>query len=252
MSSSPFSSSLKFKLWRRRLSVSAAHMTVRTQMPWYLKGLIILGTLLVGGALSLWTYGLENNIAGLNPAADRELLSNYKDQVEKLRTERDQFSTTVNAAESQINIERSAQKQLVMQVKTLETENARLKEDLAFFESLLPADTGPQGITIRRLKADILAPNQLRYQLLAMQGGKGDRIFAGNVQLIVTVMQAGKSAMITFPDGKPGEADKYKVSFKHYQRIEGVLTLPDGAVAKAVQARVLENGQIRTQMSANL
>ena len=62
----------------------------------------------------------------------------------------------------------------------------------------------------------------------------------------------GKSVMITFPDLKPAELDKFKLSFKHYQRVEGVLTLPEGTVAKTVQARVLENGQIRTQLSVNL
>ena len=49
-------------------------------------------------------------------------------------------------------IERAAHKQLAAQVKALEAENARLKEDLAFFDSLLPAGTGSEGISIRRLE----------------------------------------------------------------------------------------------------
>ncbi|HEY0847363.1 MAG TPA: DUF6776 family protein, partial [Noviherbaspirillum sp.] len=154
--------------------------------------------------------------------------------------------------ESQLNIERSAQSQLATQVKTLVAENARLKEDLAFFESLLPNATGPQGIAIRRLKVDHIAPNQLRYRLLIMQGGKGDRRFTGTLQLAVTTLQDGKSAMMVFPEGVPGEQEKFKLNFMHYQRVEGVLTLPEGVSTKLVQARVLENGQVRAQLSANL
>lgn len=199
----------------------------------------------------MWTYDLGRSFAGFGPVSSGEQLEQLQQKVAQLTIERDRFSTTVNAAESQLNIERSAQKQLASQVKILESENAKLKEDLAFFESLLPADTG-SGISIRRLKADIIAPNQLRYRLLIMQGGKGGRDFVGDLQFAVTVVQADKNAMIVFPQGNSGEANKLKLSFKHYQRVEGILTLPEGAVAKAIQARVLEKGQIRAQQTANL
>jgi len=204
------------------------------------------------GAIAMWTYDSGRFSGGVVPENTRDQLASYKEQLAKLTAERDQFSTTVNAAESQLNIERSAQKQLAAQVKTLESENTRLKEDLAFFESLLPNATGPAGVAIRRLKIDQVAPNQVRYRLLVMQGGKGDRRFVGNLQLMVTVIQEGKSAMMTFPAAVPAEQEKFKLSFMHYQRVEGVLTLPEGASTKLVQARVLENGQVRAQLSANL
>lgn len=200
----------------------------------------------------MWGYDSAHGVSTSNPDNAKAQLVSYKAQVETLTAERDQFSATVNAAESQLNIERSAQKQMATQVKTLEAENTRLKEDLAFFESLLPNATGPQGVTIRRLKIDQIAPNQVRYRLLVMQGGKGDQLFSGNLQLSVAALQDGKNAMINFPDGNPAEQDKFKLSFKHYQRVEGVLTLPEGATTKLVQARVLEKGQIRAQLSANL
>jgi hypothetical protein len=133
----------------------------------------------------------------------------------------------------------------------LELELAKLKEDLAFFESLLPNATS-QGVAIRRLKVDLTSPNQIRYRMLIMQGGKGDREFAGNLQLSVNVVQTGKNAVINFPEGNNGGSEKFKLGFKQYQTIEGVLILPEGAVAKAVQARVLENGQLRAQLSTNL
>lgn len=210
---------------------------------------IVLG---LGGALALWVYDMGRGLTGGHTDDTRQQLAQYKEQLASLTTERDQLSATVNAAESKLNIERSAQKQLAAQVKTLESETTRLKEDLAFFESLLPNATGPQGIAIRRLKIDLVAPNQLRYRLLIMQGGKGDQQFVGNLQLAVTVLRDGKNAMMTFPEGNPAEQEKFKLGFRHYQRVEGVLTLPEGALAKLVQARVLEKGQVRAQVSANL
>lgn len=251
-SSNPFGSSLRMKLWMRRMSISAPRMTIKTQMPWYWRLTLAIVVVVVGGAGALWTYDLGRSLAGINPGVTRKQVAELKDELEKLRAERDQYSTTVNSAESQLNIEKAAQKQLVTQVKTLESENTKLKEDLAFFESLLPADTRSLGVSIRRLKAEIVAPNQLRYRLLIMQGGKGVKDFSGNLQLVVTVIQGGKSAMMIFPDGKMNDGDKFKLAFKHYQRVEGVLTLPDGVIMKAVQARVFQNGQIRTQQATTL
>lgn len=233
------------------MSVSSPHMAVRTRSSWPMRLAMMAVAFALGAAVALW-FGRPVQVIGPNGQDVGQKLSEYQEQVEKLTEERDQFSTTANAAESQINMERAAQKQLAAQVKTLEQENTRLKEDLAFFDSLLPNATGPLGINIRRLKVDLIAPNQLRYRLLIMQGGKGDQVFVGNLQLAVTVLQGGKSAMINFPDSNPSELDKFKLSFKYYQRVEGVLTLPEGATVRLVQARVLEKGQVRAQQSANL
>lgn len=250
--STSFHNSLKFKLWLRRWSISAPRMTIRTQLPWPLKAVFLAIVVGVGGAIAMWGYDLGRSLTGFNPGANREQLASYKEQLERLSSERDQLSTTANGAESQLNIQRSAEKQLAAQVKALEGDNAKLKEDLAFFESLLPVNTNSQGVSIRRLKAEIVAPNQLRYRLLIMQGGKGEHDFVGNLQLTVTVLQGGKSAMMIFPETASTDTEKFKLGFKHYQRIEGVLTLPEGATMKTVQARILERGQIRAQQSANL
>lgn len=176
----------------------------------------------------------------------------YKEQVEALTAERDRLSTLANAAESQLNIEKAAQRQLAAQIKTLESENVRLKEDLAFFESLLPNTSGPPGVLIRGLKVNQIAPNQLRYHLLIMQRGNADQLFSGNLQILVATQQEGRNAMMTFPDRSPAEQQKYVLRFRHYQRIEGVVTLPEGAAVQSVQARVLEKGQLRAQLSANM
>lgn len=247
-----FGNSLRFKLWRRRISVAAPKMTIKTQLPWPLRVIIAAFVLGFGAALAMWAYDLGRSIAGFSVPSQRQVVE-LKQRVDALEAERERHQNTAAAAESQINIERAAQKQLAQQVTTLEKENVRLKEDLAFFESLLPSSTGPEGISIRRLKAELVAPNQLRYRVLVMQGGKGDQIFAGNLQLAVTVVRDGKSAMMIFPDANTGDLEKFKLGFRHYQRLDGVLTMPEGVAMKAVQARVVEkNGQVRTQQSVGL
>ena len=226
-------------------------MTVKSHWPWPLKLLFLVCAIGLGGAVALWTYDLGRQFTGFKrlPGSDA---TQYKEQLDKLLAQRDQYSTTVNSAESQLIIERTAKKQLAAQFKGLEAENAKLKEDLAFFESLLPTDTGKQELSIRRFKIDMIALNQLRYRMLLMQGGRGKNDFAGNLQLAVTTLQAGRTTVILFPGPNSDESEKFRLNFRHYQRVEGVLTLPGGATVKTVQARILEKGQMRTQLSANL
>lgn len=234
------------------MSISAPKMTIKTHLPWPLRAMFFVLVIGLGGALAMWAYDLGRNFAGLNSNAGRDQVASLSDEVKKLSSERDKFSSTAMAAESQLNIERSAQTQLGNQIKTLEAENAKLKEDLSFFQSLLPTNIGAQGITIQRLKAEIVQPNQVHYQLLAMQGEKVPREFVGNLQLSVTVLQDGKSVIINFPEQNATDLARYKLSFKYYQRVEGVVTLPEGAIIKAIQARVLDRGQMRAQQSVNL
>jgi hypothetical protein len=227
-------------------------MTIKTQLSWPIRTIFAAVVIGLGSGVAMWTYDMGRSLTRFGARDEKQELIRYKAEIEKLNAERDQFSSTVNSAESQILIERSAQRQLVLQVKALEDENVRLKEDLAFFESLLPNATSISGLAIRRLKVDLIAPSQLRYRLLVMQGGKGSRNFAGNLQLAVTVIQGGKNAMMFFPEASSSEFGKFKLDFTHYQRVEGVLTFPEGTLIKTVQARVFEKGQVRAQQTANL
>ena len=224
---------------------------MKSQRPWPLTLLLLVCAIGLGGAAAMWTYDLGREFAGIKRLPHADAVA-YQAQVQKLTAERDQFSTTVNSAESQLTIERTAKTQLAAQVKGLEAENTKLKEDLAFFESLLPTDTGSQEVTIRRLTIDAVGPNQLRYRMLLMQGGRGKTDFAGQLELVLTSQQAGRSVVVTYPRVSDNDRAKFKLQFRHYQRIEGILTLPDGASARTLQARVLEKGQVRAQVSANL
>jgi TolA-binding protein len=246
----PVFKSLRWKRWRQRWSISAPRVKIKNHLPWPLRAVFIAIVVGLGGAVAMWTYDLGRNFTGFKTGASAEQIAQMQSQIKQVGDERDQLQATINASDSQLNMERSLQEQLKQQVKSLEEENGKLKDDLSFYESLLPSDAAAKGIAIRRLKVEMVSPTQVRYQVLVMQGGKVDHDFIGNYQVVMTLVQGGKSAMMTLP--KPDAADKYKLAFRHYQRVDGVLAVPDGAIAKSVQVRILEKGAIRTQQSENL
>jgi hypothetical protein len=243
----------KLRHWFRRRSIAAPQMTIRRQWTASWRATVALLAVAAAAGFALGGYGLGRRINAVPASVDGGQHAASSTPAPRLQNERDPYATIVGPAASELSIERSTQHQLAAQIKSLEAENSKLKEDLAFFESLLPAERASGGVSIRRLKADIAGTNQLRYRLLVMQGGKGDRDFIGAVQLAVTVLQNGKSVVLLFPANEAAagsDVEPFQLAFKRYQRVEGLLTLPAGVQMQSVQARVLEKGQLRTQQTA--
>jgi hypothetical protein len=236
---------------RRRRPAAAPRLTVSKQLSWPIRIAQMAVLFLIVGGLAFWTYGLGRGTNVLGEGISAEQAHLLERQAQKARAERDQAAGVLSTAENQLAMERSAHQQLAAQVQSLTAENARLEEDLAFFDSLLPAGPVSEGISIRRLKMELVPPNQLRYRLLVMRRGNNTQDFKGSLSLTLAVMQAGKPAVLAFP-GKEDKAEPFQLEFRRYQRIEGILTLPDGVQVKNVQARVLENGKLRAQQSANM
>ena len=128
---------MRWKLLRRRLSVSAPRMIVRSHFPWPVR--MALAALVLGfsAALALWAFELGKSIAGLDRDAKEEL-AQLRVEVAELRGEREKATSTANTAESLLKTEKVAQEKLAEQIKLIEAENLALKNDLGFFQRLLP------------------------------------------------------------------------------------------------------------------
>lgn len=241
------------KKFRQRFGISAPRMTVTTHVAWYWRMLGLVVVLSCSLALAAWMYDAGRRFAGFDRSEAEQELSQLRENVGKLMQETASLRANVNASESKLQIERAAQTQLGRQVKALEDENARLKEDLAFFENLIPGEHRDNTLLINRFRVDPGAlPGEFRYRLLLLQGGRRDKPFQGNLQLLVTLQQDGKGVIITLPE--EGAAPAYKISFKYFQRVEGTFRVAPGARVKMVQVRIFEGGstQARATQSFNL
>jgi hypothetical protein len=200
---------------------------------------------LAGGvlvAVAWFTYDFGRSLAGFHSSQAAAEQSRLESELARLQDEnalRNQLAT----AERQMQIEVSTQGNLAGQLKNLSDETALLKEDLAFFQTLMTSggNEGP-GVTINRFRVrpDAL-PGEYRYQLLIVQSRSRSKEFQGRLQLVVDLVQDGVSQILLLP--RNGEkSDPYSLSFKFYHRVEGGFTVPPDAKVTRVQVRVLENG----------
>lgn len=223
---------MRWKLLRRRLSISAPRMIVRSHLPWPLRWAVVALTLGFSGALVLWAFEFGKDIAGLDRNASEEL-SRLRVEVAQLREEREKALSIANTAESLLKTEKAAQDKLAQQIKQVEGQNLALKNDLGFFERLLPAGDAV-GVTIRGLQAELVTAGQLRYQLLVMQPGKAVPELNGRYEMTLSGTLDGR------PWSQPQPGGPKSLQLKQYLRLEGMVDYPVQAVVMAVSVKVTD------------
>lgn len=222
---------MRWKLLRRRLSVSAPRMIVRSHLPWPLRWAVAALMLGFSAALAMWAFETGKGLAGLDSAAKEEL-GKLRVEVVQLREDREKALSIANTADSLLKAERTAQEKLAQQLRQTEAENLALKNDLGFFERLLPAAAGEAALSIRGLQAEVANERQLRYQILLLQPGKSRPEFSGRYEMTLAGMLDGK------PWSLPGGAQSLQV--KQYRRVEGLIDHPPQAVIKTVTVKVTD------------
>lgn len=234
---------------RHRWGIAAPRMTVRTHVAWYWHALGLVAILSISITLALWMYDAGRRFAGFDATAASEELATLHGRIAQLEEEAKQL----RSVESRVQIEKTAQQQLVKQLKVVEAENARLREDLAFFENLA-AGRGEDKLAVSRFKVESNAmPGEYRYRVLVTQGGK-DREFLGRLQLVVSMRQGGRDVTLVIPDEKAQESAAYRVQFRRFFSTEGTFKVDPAATVRSVQVRVFEQGvgQPRAAQSFNL
>ncbi len=236
---------MRFRLLRRRLTISAPTMAIRSHAPWPLRWAMAAVMLGFCAAIGLWAFEFGKGIAGLDSNAKEEL-AQLKDEVVKLRDGRDKAQSIANTSGSLLTAEKAAQDKLAVQVKLLENENRALRDDLGFFEKLMPVG-GTEGIAIRGLQGEVLGGGtQIKWQVLVIQPTKNAPDFNGKIELTFGGTQAGKPWSMPLPGGMQ------QLQFKQYRRLEGVLDLPPQVVVKTLSAKVTEGAATRAVQSVKL
>jgi hypothetical protein len=248
----------RFWKLRQRFGIAAPKVSVRTHVPWYLRWLGLAVMLAVSAALAVWMYDAGTRFAGFDRGEVEQELTAARSELVKLRSELEGLRAASNSADSKVSIERTAQQKLAQQIKGLEQENARVREELAIFESMLSSETAsaaPLSVLRFKVEPDVL-PGEFRYRVLLLASGpRRGKEYHGRLELVVSLTEEGRSAMITVPG--PGEAEAsatsaFRLSFKHFQRIDGIFRVSPKARVSSVQLRVYEAGAAEPRVTQNV
>jgi hypothetical protein len=242
---------MRLRLLLRRLTVSAPRMAVRSALPWPFRWVVLAIVFGFCAAIALWAFEFGKDIAGLERGSKEELqqarsqLEVLRAEVLNLKEERNKAQSIANTVDTLMTSEKVAQEKLAVQAKQLEADNQSLRDDLGFFEKLIPT-AGVQGIAIRGLQAEVRNEREIKWQVLVIQALKNPPEFSGRLELTFTGVLNGKPWAAALPGG----AQAFKL--KQYGRIEGVFELPPQAVIKGVTAKVLDGSVTKAVQSIKL
>jgi chromosome segregation ATPase len=238
---------------RRKFGIAAPLVAVRPHVPWYWRwlGYVAIGAVVVGVGVTTYDYGME--LAGFRQSEAAREMARLKAEVRSQEAQLAELRAQVTAAERQLQIEKATYGDLARQVKLLSEENASLREDLAFFQSLMAAGAKEGSLTVNRFRVQPEAlPGEYRYRLLLVQTGQRVKEFQGRLQFVVNVEQGDQKYVLTLPrEGEKGAKD-FQVSFRFFQRVEGTFKLAPEAVVRSLQVRVYENGSVAPKLTQTI
>ena len=237
---------MRFRKIERRFSISAQRLSVKPHIPWYVRWAIALPFVFALAGLVWWAYDSGLELAGFHRGQAVKELEDLRESLSGLQEENAKLSSKAASFERQAQMEHAANEEIINQIKALGDENARLKENVTFFQNLPLAQGESQSdLSILHLKVERDSlPGEYNCRLILVQSVKQrGKAFQGNMQLIVNALKDGKKVVLQFPlESSADEVTAYQLNFKYYQVIDRAFKVTPGMVIENVQVRVFERG----------
>lgn len=226
-------------------------MAVRSALPWpfrWIGAAVVLGFC---AAIGLWAFEFGKEIAGIDDNRIQALtrlerdVDDLRQQLTTMKEERDQALALANTSTTLVTAEKAAQERLTALNKQLEADNQRLRDDLGFFEKLIPT-VGKEPLAIRGLQAEVDDGRQVKWQVLVIQPLKNAPEFTGRLEISFTGLQAGRPWSASLPPGSQ------PIKLRQYARAEGVFELPPQTLLKGVSVKVMDGDAVKAVQSIKL
>jgi hypothetical protein len=238
---------------RSNFGIGSSRMAIRSQLAWYWRWLLTLLLMIAVGGVVWWLVQNSYRITGFNQEEARQQLGMLSAENQRLKQELDAARGTLVERDRQLQIEKAAQSDLARTFAQVQDENSSLKEDLGFLRRLMSSGATPEGIGVSDLKVEKDGPrNEYRYRMLLIQGGQRKQDFRGRVQIVARVAAGAATSTLSYPDADSGEAGAFE--FRFYHKVEGRFAIPEGAVLKSVEVRIvaLPGGQVKLSRTINM
>ena len=240
---------------RSRYGIASPSVTIRSHLPWPLRLLATLVGIAIAAAFGAYLYDYGRHL--LFPA-EKDLvivLGKLQAEYDALSQQCEIYKRASEGSSSSLEIERTAMRELSEKIKILEMENVRLRDELALFETLANGAGKGEGVTVNKFRVETGdTPGTYRWRaLLVKQGGKKEREFRGEYQLVVSYRPAGASEVIGSPAKLIRDTGEWiDLNFKHFQRVEGSFELREGAELTSAELNLRQSKKVVAQAQATL
>jgi hypothetical protein len=230
----------------RHFRIDAPRMAVRSHLPWPWRAVVGAALLAIVGGMWWWGFDFGQIFGGFNRKEVEARIAALESENATLRSEASELRAKAAQQDSELAMTRGAQATLSKQALELVNENSQLKEENMFLQKLVADSSKQVGVSIQRLAVERERDDAWRYSLLVVRGGNPREELEGTLSLQFTLQPPGgpstRPTVLTLPDDQPETATTLRLRFKYYQRVEGTVRVPEGALVRSVTARAFEAG----------
>lgn len=188
----------------------------------------------------IYDYGRSRaNLDLVSLENDREQMQK---QNENLSNELESLQQKLVASKRSSEIEQQAYSEVDDSLRDLQSEILELKEEVAFYRSIVAPRESSRGLRIQRFKVTPAAQDRtFRYKLVLTQVIKNNRVTRGEVEIQLEGVQNGKHRTMNLTEVSIEKKKKFPFKFKYFQNFEGDLIIPKDFVPSRVNVKVTSN-----------
>ena len=145
----------------------------------------------------------------------------------------------VTILERTAQVDKTAQDEVRKMISELEKENLELREELGFYQNIMASISESRGLKVQGFRLEA-SKNKQRYkfELVLTRIVKGGRVASGDVSIVLN--GNGNSGQMDYDlkELLKGKDSAFRFKIKHFKRIGGIFTLPDGFVPESVKITI--------------
>jgi hypothetical protein len=186
----------------------------------------LLGAVLGGVGWVGFDYGRE--WAGLAATDTGRAVRRLRETVDALEQERDQLRRKLAALERSVQVDREATRLAQMDVKGVEEENQELEREVQFLRNLLEEEAvGALRIKDFKLVQES-GERRYGYRFTVVQAKEDFGLSEGRVYVSLLGSTEGESTELPLEDVSVDSVESHKMRFRHFQKLQGSVQLPEG------------------------
>lgn len=184
--------------------------------------------LLLIGAAGWLGYQAGAHNAGFSLGRTVSSQADLEQRLQELQREHESLRAEAARYQRASQIDRLAAEQVRGELRALQEERSALTKKVTFLNSLISGEVSALQVSKVKLSSRGEEQEAVQFAFLVSKRAKDDEKVVGRVKVRVAGKLAGKAA--TLKGKQLGLNGSIKMGFRHFQKVEGELRLPEGFV----------------------
>lgn len=217
----------------------STHVIVKSHHPRLRRlGLVALGIALVVFGWLLYEYG--RSTAGYSMMEARQRQAALAAQVAELEAEKGRLQSQVALLGQTAEIDRRAYEEVDRTLADLQNEMLELRQEVAFYRGIVNSEDAAPGLRIQSFKLRQADAAQYQYRLVLTQLASTKARIQGKAEISLSGLQNGTEVDLPAVELLPeAGAEDLRFSFRNFQELRGVLSLPTGFMPLRIHLRAV-------------